>query len=96
MRKVDFTCTYEERNIDRVLFDKLNESINLCVFGEKMWIYFPTVDECNKVIGHCADRLTELSESNIDLEDKLEMERLSRVVLKAFVDIQKFLLGSNK
>lgn len=96
-KDLDFTCTFEDRNLDRVLFDRVHGCISHCECnGDGMWVYYPTVAECNRVIDCCVDRLAELSKSNIDLEDRLEMEWLSRIVLKAFVDIQISLLAQTK
>ena len=90
---LDFNCTFKDRNLDRVLFDRVHGCISHCECdGDGMWVYYPTVLECNRVIDCCVNRLAELANSHIDLEDKLELEWLSRTVLRAFVDIQNALL----
>lgn len=94
-KDLDFNCTFEDRNVDRVLFDRIHGYISHCeCYSDGMWVYYPTVAECNRVIDCCVDRLMELSKSNIDFGNRLEKEWLSRIVLKAFVDIQRGLLES--
>lgn len=93
MNKLDFTCTHEDRNIDRVLFDKIEESVSHSDHNTLFWTYYPTMSECNKVIEHCVNRLYELEVSKFDLEDKLEKQNLALSILARFVQIQRRLLA---
>lgn len=96
MNNIDFTCTFEDRQLDRVLFDQIHESVSVCLTNSLFWTYCPTVLECNKVIGYCIDRLSDLETDdkwcNGDLEFKQDMVRLCRNVMRHFVNIQKRLL----
>lgn len=91
---LDFTCTFEDRNLDRVLFDRIHQSVNLCRATNSIWAYYPSAKECNVVIGHCLDRLAELAVSNFESSVKADKERLCRVVAKHFAQIQRRLLES--
>lgn len=95
MNKIDFTCTFQDRNIDRVLFDRIHESIMHCEAKPSAWTYYPTAVECNKVIKCCVQRLKELAVSHFDLDDKLEKEQLTRSVLDIFANIQFELLSGH-
>ena len=95
MNKLDFTCSFSDRNVDRVLYDRIHQSISRCESTSVCWTYYPTVKECNEVLRQCVIRLDELNEldtSIFDLDDKLEMERMTRVVMSIFVNIQQRLL----
>ena len=94
-KDLDFSCTFEDRNLDRLLFDRVHSCINHCdCNSDDTWVYYPTVVECNKVINCCVDRLTELLISDFDPETRKEKEWLCRAVLKVFVKIQRRLLES--
>lgn len=92
MNKLDFTCTFEDRQLDRVLFDRLHENINLCHATNINWIYYPTIAECNKVIECCVNRMVELTVSNFEPSVKADKMRLCLGVAKCFSEIQKRLL----
>lgn len=92
MNKLDFTCSFSDRNVDRVLYDRIHQSIRRCEPTSVCWTYYPTVKECNEVLRQCIIRLDELEVAILDLDDKLEMERMTRVVMSIFVNIQKRLL----
>lgn len=92
MNKLDFTCSFSDRNVDRVLYDRIHQSISRCEATIACWTYYPTVKECNKVLIQCIVRLDELEISNLDPEDRLEKERMVRVVMGIFVNIQRRLL----
>lgn len=92
MNRLDFTCSFSDRNVDRVLYDRIHQSISHCEPTSVCWTYYPTVKECNEVLRQCTIRLDELETSILDLEDKLEMERMTRVVMSIFVNIQQRLL----
>lgn len=92
MNKLDFTCSFSDRNVDRVLYDRIHQSIKHCEPTNICWTYYPTVKECNEVLRQCIIRLDELETSILDLEDKVEMEKMTRVVMSIFVNIQRRLL----
>ena len=92
MNELNFTCSFSDRNVDRVLYDRIHQSISHCEPTSVCWTYYPTVKECNEVIRQCIIRLDELEVSIFDLDDKLEMERMTRVVMSIFVNIQRRLL----
>lgn len=92
MNKLDFTCSFSDRNVDRVLYDRIHQSISRCESTSVCWTYYPTVKECNEVLKQCIIRLDELEVGIFDLDDKLEMERMTRVVMSIFVNIQQRLL----
>lgn len=92
MNKLDFTCSFSDRNVDRVLYDRIHQSISHCEPTSVCWTYYPTVKECNEVLRQCIIRLDELEVAILDLDDKLEMERMTRVVMSIFVNIQQRLL----
>ena len=92
MNELNFTCSFSDRNVDRVLYDRIHQSISHCEPTSVCWTYYPTVKECNEVIRQCVIRLDELEVSIFDLDDKLEMERMTRVVMSIFVNIQQRLL----
>lgn len=92
MNNLDFTCTFNDRNVDRVLYDRIHQSISHCEPTSVCWTYYPTVKECNEVLKQCIIRLDELEVGIFDLDDKLEMERMTRVVMSIFVNIQRRLL----
>lgn len=92
MDKLDFTCSFSDRNVDRVLYDRIHQSISHCEPTSVCWTYYPTVKECNEVLKQCIIRLDELEVGIFDLDDKLEMERMTRVVMSIFVNIQRRLL----
>lgn len=92
MNKLDFTCSFSDRNVDRVLYDRIHQSISHCEPTSVCWTYYPTVKECNEVLKQCIIRLDELEVGIFDLDDKLEMEKMTRIVMSIFVNIQKGLL----
>ena len=92
MNKIDFTCSFSDRNVDRVLYDRIHQSISRCEATSVCWTYYPTVKECNEVLRQCIIRLDELETSILDLDDKLEMEKMARAVMSIFVNIQRRLL----
>lgn len=92
MNKLDFICTFSDRNVDRVLYDRIHQSIKHCEATSVCWTYYPTVKECNEVLRQCVIRLDELAVSNFDLENRLEKERMTQVVMGIFVNIQRRLL----
>ena len=92
MNKIDFTCSFSDRNVDRVLYDRIHQSISRCEATSVCWTYYPTVKECNRVLIQCIVRLDELEVGNFDSGDKLEMEKMARVVMGIFVNIQRRLL----
>lgn len=92
MNKLEFTCSFSDRNVDRVLYDRIHQSIKHCEATSVCWTYYPTVKECNEVLRQCVIRLDELEVSIFDLDDKLEMEKMTRVVMSIFVNIQQRLL----
>ena len=92
MNKLDFTCSFSDRNVDRVLYDRIHQSISRCEATSVCWTYYPTVKECNEVFRQCVIRLDELEVGIFDLDDKLEKEKMTRVVMSIFVNIQRRLL----
>lgn len=91
---LDFTCTFEDRQLDRVLFDRLHENVNRCHATNNNWTYYPTVVECNKVIVCCLDRMEELTVSNFEYSIKANKMRLCREVARCFSKIQQRLFMS--